>query len=252
VIKGIVEPYLAGIKFKFEYTTFEPSEVADIGIYETDDTQSNFEDVVEYGDDVSDEFIHTSKKKEKDELKTSSTASSKNVFIVHGRDHEPMKELKTMLLEFGLNPIVLHEQPSGSRTIVEKLEEYSDVGYAFVILTPDDKASSKEELLKMQNKFLNDLTYVLKEKQKLSIVAESFLDELELTMKQRARQNVVLEFGYFMGKLSRTRVCCLYKGDIELPSDMHGIVYISFKESLNEARSMIEKELREAGYEIKK
>jgi len=62
----------------------------------------------------------------------------KNVFIVHGRDHKPMKELKAMLSEFGLNPMVLHEQPSGSRTIVEKLEKYSDVGYAFMILTPDD------------------------------------------------------------------------------------------------------------------
>lgn len=64
---------------------------------------------------------------------------SKNIFIVHGRDHEPMKELKTMLYDFGLSPIVLHEEASGGLTLAEKLERYSkDVGYAFVILTPDD------------------------------------------------------------------------------------------------------------------
>ena len=147
---------------------------------------------------------------------------SKNTFIVHGRDQKPMKELKTMLKEFGLNPIVLHEQPSGSRTIVEKLEKHSDVGYAFVILTPDDVGgpSKDRKILRFEG-------------------------------KERARQNVILEFGFFMGRLSRDRVCCLYKGDVELPSDMHGIVYIPFKESVNEVRDKIIKELKEAGYEIK-
>jgi len=70
-------------------------------------------------------------------------------------------------------------------------------------------------------------------------------------LKPRARQNVVLEFGYFMGLLGRDRVCCLYKGNVELPSDMHGIVYISFKESVTEVRNKIIKELKAAGYEIK-
>jgi predicted nucleotide-binding protein len=60
-----------------------------------------------------------------------------------------------------------------------------------------------------------------------------------------------MEFGYFWGLIGRDRVCCLYKGDVELPSDMHGIVYIPFKKSANEARDMIIKELRAAGYEIK-
>ena len=69
-------------------------------------------------------------------------------------------------------------------------------------------------------------------------------------MKKQARQNVVLEFGYFMGLLSRDRVCCLYKGDIELPSDMHGIVYIPFKESVSEVKDKIVKELKAAGYNI--
>jgi predicted nucleotide-binding protein len=39
---------------------------------------------------------------------------------------------------------------------------------------------------------------------------------------------VILELGYFMGRLSRTRVCALYKGGVELPSDFQGVVYIEF------------------------
>ena len=122
-----------------------------------------------------------------------------------------------MLVGFALNPIVLHEKPSGSRTIVEKLEKYSDVGYVFVILTPDDVGSSFDALF----------------------------------TSPRARQNVVLEFGYFIGLLSRDRVCCLYKGEVELPSDMQGIVYIPFEESVNECRDKIASELKEAGYDIR-
>ena len=63
---------------------------------------------------------------------------SKDVFIVHGKDHLTMKDLKVVLFELGLNPKVLHEQASGSRTIIEQLEKCSDVGYVFVLLTPDD------------------------------------------------------------------------------------------------------------------
>ena len=163
-------------------------------------------------------YYFVEKKKAKEKI----VPLSNRVFIVHGRDTESLKELKTMLSGFGLNPIVLHEQPSGSRTIVEKLEKYSDVGYAFVILTPDD-------------------------------VGGAYKDKkiLRFEGKKRARQNVVLEFGYFIGLLGRDRVCCLYKGDVELPSDMHGIVYISFKESVNDVRNKIIKELKAAGYDIR-
>ena len=64
-------------------------------------------------------------------------------------------------------------------------------------------------------------------------------------------QNVILELGYSIGQLRRDRVCCLYKGNVELPSDMHVIVYIPFKESVNEVGDKIAKELKAASYEIK-
>lgn len=143
---------------------------------------------------------------------------SQNIFIVHGRDTKPAVKLARFLASLKLNPVILAEQPSMGRTVVEKLEEYSDVGYAFIILTPDDVGG---------------------------------LGTDKQTLEQRARQNVILEFGYFMGVLGRDRVCCLYKGDIELPSDMHGIVYIPFKDSVEETFYKIIKELKAVGYKIK-
>jgi len=72
-------------------------------------------------------------------------------------------------------------------------------------------------------------------------------------LEKRARQNVILEFGYFMGLLGRSRVCCLYMSNVELPSDMHGIAYIPFEYSLSTrtVRKRIVRELKAAGYEIK-
>ena len=163
-----------------------------------------------------------------------STLSNK-VFIVHGRDHEPMKELKTIVYEFGLYPIVLHEKASGGLTLAEKLERYSkDVGYAFVILTPDDVGALRSKFVDVHPKVLP----------KRSI--KSIRD-----IKPRARQNVIFEMGYFWGLLKRQKVCCLLKGDVEKPSDIEGILYIPFKDSVEEVRLEIFKELTEAGYEIK-
>lgn len=63
---------------------------------------------------------------------------SKRVFIVHGHDHVAKNELERYLQELGLEPIILHRQADEGRTILEKFEKHSDVGYAFVLLTPDD------------------------------------------------------------------------------------------------------------------
>ncbi len=157
-------------------------------------------------------------------------ARRKEVFVSHGKDLKALKELKDVLEDFGLKPVVLSEQPSGGRTVIEKLEAYSDVGFVFVILTPDDlggfvESGSKWSRPQRLRKFLR-------------------------SAQHRPRQNVILEFGFFVGKLGRDRVACLLKKPVEQPSDMEGIVYLSFKESLNEIRNGILNELRAAGYEI--
>lgn len=154
----------------------------------------------------------------------------KEIFLSHGKDLKPLTELKEMLLGVGLTPVVLSEQPSGGRTVMEKLEAYSDVGFAFIILTPDDlggfvEVGSKWSRPQRLRKFLK-------------------------TAHNRPRQNVILEFGFFVGKLGRNRVACLLKKPVEQPSDMQGIAYLSFKESLYEIEGEILQELRAAGYAI--
>jgi predicted nucleotide-binding protein len=146
-------------------------------------------------------------------------SDSSRVFIVHGHDAASEIELARMLEKMGLEPIILHEQPEKGRALIEKLEDHtSNVGYAFILLTPDDIGSSKE---KASN------------------------------LRPRARQNVVFEFGYLMGKLGRSRICCLHTSDVEIPSDIQGIVYVPFDKSVNEAYKKILEELRAAGYDPK-
>ncbi|TPJ52379.1 nucleotide-binding protein [Mesorhizobium sp. B2-6-4] len=120
------------------------------------------------------------------------TTESNKVFIVHGHDEGALHGLARFLEKLGLEAIVLKEQPNQGRTIIEKYEDYAkEVGFAVVLLTPDDLASSASET--DQNK--------------------------------RARQNVIFELGYFAGRLGRGRVCLLRKGDVEMPSDLFGVIY---------------------------
>lgn len=147
-----------------------------------------------------------------EELQPRKTNKKKQLFIVHGRDKTPALELQRLLeKELELDSFLLQDQPHGGKTLIEKIEEYSNVDYAFVILTPDDVGALKGEKL-----------------------------------KDRSRQNVVLEWGLFAAKIGRDKTCVLLKGDIELPSDMNGIGYLRFHESVEEAFLKIKRELAKA------
>ncbi len=137
------------------------------------------------------------------------------IFIVHGHDNATKYELKNYL-QNSLDlpePIILHEQPSLGRTIIEKFEEEaSRVDLVFVLLTPDDTAYNS-----------------------------SSPDNL----KRRARQNVIFEMGYFFGKLQRrkAKILLLYKGELDLPSDISGLVYIDITNGLEAEGETIRREL---------
>ena len=118
------------------------------------------------------------------------------------------------LERIGFSVIILHEQPNGGRTIIEKFEKHGDVGFAVVLLTPDDVGGLKGE-----------------------------------DQRPRARQNVILELGYFIGRLGRERVLALKSGDIELPSDFVGVAYQEFDSGAAWQRALA-LELQNAGYEI--
>jgi predicted nucleotide-binding protein len=121
-----------------------------------------------------------------------SKQQSKDIFIVHGHDEAAKHEVARFIEQLGLRAIILHEKPDEDKTIIEKVEHHSNVGFAVVLLTPDDVGHPKDT------------------------PSES---------KPRPRQNVVLELGYFIGILGRSRVCALLKGDIEIPTDYAGVPY---------------------------
>lgn len=147
---------------------------------------------------------------------SASTATGKEVFVVHGHDNEAKETVARFLEKLGLRAIILHEQPNLNRTIIEKLEGNANVSFAVVILTPDD------------------LGYPM---------GRSDL------IKTRARQNVIFELGFFIGRLSRAKVCALYRGDVELPSDYNGVVYLPFDDS-GAWKIDLAKEIRASGLEI--
>jgi len=149
---------------------------------------------------------------------------SNKVFVVHGRDEVSKTSLEVFLRENGLEPIVLHRQADEGLTIIEKFEKHSDVGYAFILLTPDEIAYLAPDDSKPDN---------------------------ERGKEFRARPNVIFEFGYFVAKLSRARVCCLHTGDVELPSDVSGMIYKKFNHNVEEVAYSIIKDLRAAGYELR-
>lgn len=179
--------------------------------------------------DATRQFIKSPPKKEEISKKGEKAKKplSKNVFIVHGKDDKPKLDLARMLEKLGFNAIILSEQPDKGRTIIEKLEqETMDIGYVFVILTPED--------------VITDLAF-----------PPPLPPFPPFKFKYRARQNVILELGYFVGKIGRDRVCCLYKGDVELPSDIHGVLFKRFDKSVEDCYKGILEELKAAGYEIK-
>lgn len=158
------------------------------------------------------------------EVSPEGTPRSNKVFIVHGHDEAAKQELEIFLTELGLEPVVLHRQADGGRTVIEKFEAHSDVGYVFVLLTPDEFAY---------------------------LAPDAEVPESDRNIELRSRPNVIFEFGYFVGKLGRNRVCCLHTGEVVLPSDLGGLVYKQFTTSIEESGYSIIKELKAAGYNVK-
>ena len=148
------------------------------------------------------------------ERENTTKTNSKDVFIVHG--HTKLIDTVSLVVsKLGLNPIVLFKQADKGRTIISKFEDYgSQAGYAIVIYSPNDKLDNG---------------------------------------KMRARQNVILEHGYFMGKLGREKVFVLIENDviekpgIEKPGDIDGVIYNPLEEGWE---FKLVRELKAVGYDV--
>ncbi len=138
--------------------------------------------------------------------------SNNKVFVVHGHDGKLKYSIARTLEKQGIEPIILSEQVNQGATIIEKFERYSDVNAAICLFTEDDLGRTKTD---------EDL-------------------------RARARQNVVFEAGYFIGKLGRKNVILLANREIDMPSDLSGVVYTD--NVMWEIQVL--KELREIGFVI--
>lgn len=144
-------------------------------------------------------------------------ANTKKVFIVHGHDDGLKNAVARFLSRIGLSPVILHELPNRGRTIIEKFMDHSDVGFAVVLLTADDKGG----------------------------LANASSEELGF----RARQNVVMELGFFLGRLGRDRVAAIYDERVEMPSDYRGVLFLPYDRAGMWQHSLV-KEIKAVGIQV--
>ena len=145
---------------------------------------------------------------------------SNRIFIVHGHDEALKEKVARTISQLDLKPIILHEQEDGGKTIIEKFESNAKYcQYAVVLLTADDLGQSKKDKAKGDEP------------------------------KERARQNVVFEMGYFMGKLTRSRVFVLLDDGVDKPGDLGGLVYVPTKDEYGWKLRLV-KELKSCGYNV--
>lgn len=141
--------------------------------------------------------------------------STKSIFVIHGHDELAKESVARYISNLGFDPVILHEQGSCSLSMIEKFERHSEACFAIALLTPDDVGGTVGNT----------------------------------QLKPRARQNVIFELGYFIGKLSRTRVCALTKGDIELPSDYKGVAFVHM-DPAGAWRMQLVREMKASGLEV--
>ena len=141
------------------------------------------------------------------------------IFIVHGHDTEALDGLDLFLRRLGLETYILKNQAGSSETLIEALEQkiYRDSAFGIILMTPDDWGYARD------NK---------KGKQ------------------PRARQNVIFEMGMAFASLGRDRCAILKKQNLELPSDLEGIIRYDFKKSVKEVGVKLVEHLRKAGIPI--
>jgi predicted nucleotide-binding protein len=191
------------------------------GYYSSDFTlwDQNTRELVVILSAMQDEFEAPDKQGEGSKMETPDKTKSKEIFIVHGQDEGMKQHVARVIDALGLEPVILHERPSMGRTIIEKFDANADVNFAIILLSPDDLAYPKIANPK--------------------------------SAKARARQNVVFEFGYFVGKLNRQNVLPLFRneGNFEMPTDLLGVVYVTY-DSGGGWKATLVRELKQAGYDV--
>lgn len=149
--------------------------------------------------------------------KTASNTSNKEIFIVHGHDHVALTNLENALLKLELKPYILQNTGGDGSPIIETLKKEickGSIEFGIVLLTPDDIGYAKSEGKQAE--------------------------------RPRARQNVILEMGMLIATLPLCKIAILYKEGVEIPSDVSGVHYLSFKEDVKETFPKLIERLKKA------
>lgn len=140
--------------------------------------------------------------------------------IIHGHATQERYELRDFIQNtLGLpRPVVMADAVNPGKTLPEKFAALAgEVEFAVALLTPDDKGKATTE--------------------------QSY--------QQRARQNVLVEIGWFWGRLGLDRVLLIVKDKVEIPSDLDGLEYYKFKNSPLELSEKIRDFYRAHGVTIR-
>ena len=143
----------------------------------------------------------------------------RRIIVVPGTD-ETMKQTLTLALKkLGLASVVMSEEPAQGKKIVEHYADYKDVGFALVLLSPDLYVYPKGE---------------------------------EATKRERIpRQDVLLLFGFLLGKLGKDRVLAFYREspNFAFPIDFEGVKFTALDERGSWKHTLI-RELVGCGYVV--
>ena len=153
-------------------------------------------------------------------LNVEKSIKNRQVFVVYGHDTHARTQLEAMLRRWDLEPLILDQLVSSGQTIIEKLEEYTNkVDFGIVLATPDDIGYDKYH---------------------------------EENKKYRVRQNVILELGMLLATIGRKKVAILLSQacDMEAPSDINGLIYIPYKDNVEETKLSLAKEMQNNGYTL--
>jgi len=148
-----------------------------------------------------------------------------SVFVVHGHDDQALAEIEGYLSTLGVASIVLSRQSESPQSLFQKfLSVAGRAGFAIVLLSADDLAASKAQY------------------------NEPGVGDRAL--QYRARQNVILELGFFYGRLGFESVFVVAAKlpifpNFERPSDLDGVVFESMTDP--DWKIKLAHKLRQAG-----
>jgi predicted nucleotide-binding protein len=160
------------------------------------------------------------------------------VFLVHGHDHEFLTEVETVLSDWGIESIILKDQENTAQEVPQnlfaKFQQYTALAkFAIILVTPDDLGTAVREY---QAEFEGR---PVKNK----------------ALQYRSRQNVILEMGFFYGRLGSQHVLVIMKNDrgfhpkFERPSDLDGIMFDEVDRQ-GKWKNILHKRLKQAGFDL--